>query len=200
MVDIDGVISLFGAAGDAGDRSARGLLPLDRGHTPLPFVHRRRSPARRSPSCSSWCGPAAGKSGPTNTSPTCSGCPAGCRSCASSARCGRCQRPLEARGDRRICGDAPAGLDRRRLQRGLPRLGRARARRPRCWCRPTPSTGSPRAEARAAGGWARELPARAERDRARPPAAARRPPPRSRSHRRAQRPQRDRARAARRGA
>ena len=42
LVDIDGVISLFG-----GDLTRQdGLFPLDRGHSPLPFGHRRRSPAR----------------------------------------------------------------------------------------------------------------------------------------------------------
>ena len=45
MVDIDGVISLFGAPRRARARRRRGVLPLDRGHAPLPFVHRGRSPA-----------------------------------------------------------------------------------------------------------------------------------------------------------
>ncbi len=45
LVDIDGVISLFGGAGSAAAAS-RGLLPLDRRHSALPFGHRRRSPAR----------------------------------------------------------------------------------------------------------------------------------------------------------
>ncbi len=142
MVDIDGVISLFGVRPLAPRRvpaHGRGLVPLDRRHTPLPFVHRRRSPADARRACSSWSGRAAGRRRPTNTSPTCSACPPGCRSCASAlAGVGSAQRPLEARGDRRLRGRAAAGMDRRRVQRRLPRVGRgapgadaARADRPR---------------------------------------------------------------------
>ena len=47
MVDIDGVISLFGfPTAVARTPPPRGPLPLDRRHPPLPFAHRRRSPAR----------------------------------------------------------------------------------------------------------------------------------------------------------
>ena len=49
MVDIDGVhLAVRRAAGTP--RRAGGLVPLDRRHTPLPFGHGRRSPARASPS------------------------------------------------------------------------------------------------------------------------------------------------------
>ncbi len=65
------------------------LAAFDRRHTPLPFVHRGRSPARRWRACSSSCGRAAGRSAPTSICPICSGCRRSCRSCASTRAVGR---------------------------------------------------------------------------------------------------------------
>ena len=99
MVDIDGVISLFGRCG-SGCRRATAWAAAP---TLAPTVDRSTAPSTRSTAyptsfrprppltclscrpCSTWCGPAAGRSGPTSTSPTCWGCRRRCRSCASRA-------------------------------------------------------------------------------------------------------------------
>ena len=66
-------------------------------------------------------------------------------------------RALEARGRRRPRGRPPGGVDRRRAQRRVRRVGaRARARR-RCSCTPSRRRASPRSITRALRAWAREL-------------------------------------------
>ncbi len=73
MVDIDGVVSLLAAFRRPRGRP-RAPFHFDRRHTPLPFGHRRRTPARACAELRRSCGRAAGRSGPTNTSPTCWAC------------------------------------------------------------------------------------------------------------------------------
>ena len=99
MVDIDGVISLFGAPAGAGSWSGERRGGADsapaRGsfHSIDGMPHFLSSTAAAHllelTRTSTWCGRAAGRSAPRSTCRACSGCPRGCPSCASSARRGR---------------------------------------------------------------------------------------------------------------
>ena len=145
MVDIDGVISLFGGDGSPARAAPGGrLLPLDRGHTALPFGHRGRSPAcaRRSvrPGLGERLGGEGRRTPPPPARPARRAAPPALR-----ARGRAQQRPLEARGDRRYAGRRPLAWIDDALRRRLPRLGGAPARRRRCSSRPTRGSGSPAA-------------------------------------------------------
>ena len=132
MIDIDGVLSLFGktAPGALAQASttpgAGGAIPLDRRHTALPFGHGRRSPARARPAVRSRLGERLGGEG--RGIPPAPARPAR-RTALPALRDGRSpaahgQRALEARCDRGTRGRAPARMDRRLLQRRLRGLGR----------------------------------------------------------------------------
>ena len=123
LVDVDGVLSLFGPGVDRG-----GCTPALVEGIPH-FLSRGAAgaarPARRRASSAS--GARAGRTARTATCPTCSACrPAGR---TSPSRPPRGRRPLEAARDRRPRGPRPPRrLDRRRPRRALPGLGRRAAR------------------------------------------------------------------------
>ena len=137
LVDIDGVLSLFG--GDLGSHAR--LVPLDRGHSALPFVHRRRSPARPDRAFRAGLVQRLGGEGrraPSTPARAAFGYP------LPALRSHR-RAPMPTGSSPRSIATrrAPAGTGRRRAQRRLSRVGRALARRRRCWtCRPSPRTGS----------------------------------------------------------
>ena len=161
MVDIDGVISLFGGSPWRRGGSARGVLPLDRRHSPLPFVHGRRSPARARRAVRARLGQRLGGEGQRTPPPPARRCPPGCRSCASTA-----MRPAALRAhwkleaiDAYAGGRALAWIDDALNDACHEWAARARRRR-RCSCRPSPSRGSPAREAQLLAAWALELEAR----------------------------------------
>ena len=131
MVDIDGVISLFGGSQQRG-WSGGWAMATARSPT-APFIRSTAHPTSfRSPpplTClssrrrSSSCGRAAGRSGPTSTCPTCWGSRQSCRSALRACR-RTLQRALEARRDRSVRAWAPACMDRRRAQPRVSRVGR----------------------------------------------------------------------------
>ena len=89
MVDIDGVVSLFGFAGHApwtGHPPPDGLLPHDRRHTPLPLARRRRPPAGSQRRLRPGVGQRLGGEGRGVPAAPARPALAACRSCASSAR------------------------------------------------------------------------------------------------------------------
>ena len=148
MVDIDGVISLFG--GSIGVAAGRGhAAPEGSFHSIEGMPHFLSSEAaahlQELASASSWSGRAAGRSGPTSTCRTCWACPRGALAELLARLGGRAphQSPLEARGNRRLRGHTRAGLGRRRARSAPAGTGPATAPRPPCSCRPTPRSGSP---------------------------------------------------------
>ena len=157
MVDIDGVDLAVRRPPPERRRAsaARGLLPLDRRHTPLPFVHRRRSPACARRALRARLGERLGGEGQRTPAPPARparGAAVPALLPRRSAPDGTNARALEARRDRRLRRRAAAGLDRRRLQRRLPRVGARRARRPTLLVQTEPAHGLTSREARAAGG------------------------------------------------
>ncbi len=114
MVDIDGVVSLFGGWHERG-RDGDGQRPR-RGRSTASCIRSTARPTSFRPpppltcsicrSCSSWCGRAAGRSARTSTCRTCWGCRAELPFLRFARAVGRSQRALEARRDRRA---TPAG-------------------------------------------------------------------------------------------
>ena len=119
LVDIDGVISLFAFEGGP---PAGGLVPLDRWHTPLPFCQGGRAPARAHGLLRVGVGQRLGGEGQRIPAPPAWAAEAAPLELRRQGRAHQC--PLEARLDRSLCGREAFGLDRRRFQRGLPRVGR----------------------------------------------------------------------------
>ena len=132
MVDIDGVISLFGVLAAAGPASRRRAPPAARGrfHSIDGIPHFLSSTAAAHLLAladdfdlvwaSGW------EEQAEEYLPHLLGLPAGLPSCASSARARARPTPTGSSTRSTPTRAAPAGLDRRRLQRGLPRWARAR--------------------------------------------------------------------------
>ena len=144
LIDVDGVISLFGF--DPADPPA-GRFQLVDGIAHFLSATARRTPARALGRVRARLVHGLGGEGQRATSRSRSGFPGLCRSSPSTTSTGP-PAPLEARRDRRLRRLRPAaGVGRRRPRRALRRLG-AEARPPRpCWSRPSPRSGSPRARA-----------------------------------------------------
>ena len=212
MVDIDGVISLFGVPATPawrGRRSQRTAGAAAQGASTRSTACRTsfRPPPPRT--CSSWPSDfdlvwASGwEERAEEHLPRLLGLPAGLpflrfeRSPGARANAHWKLAAIDA-----YAGHAPAGVDRRRLQRRLPRVGRRSARRRRCSCSTEPARRAHVAGGAAAGGVGAG--ALARRDATPPPrqrAAAPTPPPARPRGARAERPQPDAlARAPRRDA
>ena len=153
LVDIDGVISLFGAFGRTA--SAGQARSIDRRHPPLSFVHRRRAPARLCPTLRAGLVQRLGGEG-RRVPPHLLGLPAACPSCASTAEApGAPHAHWKLDAIDAYAGDRPLAWIDDALQRRLPRLGGRAPGARRCSCTPTRRRAHRRARPRARG-WARE--------------------------------------------